>query len=114
MIDSFEKLDVIVLLSRQTGRPWTARAAAIVLGIPAGLLQIALDELCANGILTHTQGEGFRLEPASLQHGQTVASLCRLYDTTRTSILNSVMATCIEVAPRRFAETTTSRRPRRR
>jgi hypothetical protein len=100
--DTFEKLDLILLMCREADRPWTARAASTALRIPAHRLQIALTELCGHGVASHRVGAGFRLELTSAL-GPAVASLGRLYDEAPTAVLNGVMAASIARGASRFA-----------
>ena len=106
-LDTFEKLDLILLMGRETDRPWTVRSASSSLRIHVQRLQSALDELCARGIASHTAGEGFRIE-GSNELAPVITSLCALYEADPSSVLNRVMAASIARGAARFAA------PRRR
>jgi hypothetical protein len=86
-IDSFEKLEVLALLCAERTLVFTLRTAAARLRLAEPLVQTALLDLCAAGILDK-QGEEYRYQPRSEALGKQADGLCAAYNDDRIAVLN--------------------------
>src|SRR5688500_19643855 len=85
-VDSFEKLEVLALVSAGAER-WNVRAIATRLKLPEPLVQSALLDLCAASLL-EKDGAEFRYQPANAELSATSAALVALYNDDRIRVLN--------------------------
>jgi DNA-binding IclR family transcriptional regulator len=83
-IETYEQLDVVLVMAHEPERVWTADALAERVRLPAGGLQEGLDSLSAQGLLSRA-GEGWRLPDA-----QTQELACQLLEAYRENVLEVV------------------------
>jgi hypothetical protein len=86
-IDSFEKLEVLALLCAERTLAFTQRTAAARLRLTEPLVQTALLDLCAAGILDK-QGDEYRYQPRSEGVSRSAEGLCNAYNEDRVAVLN--------------------------
>jgi hypothetical protein len=86
-IDSFEKLEVLALLCAERTLVFTARTTAARLRLSEPLVQTALLDLCAAGILDK-KGEEYRYQPRTDAVGKPAEDLCAAYNEDRIAVLN--------------------------
>jgi hypothetical protein len=106
-VDSFEKLELLVLCGTRPDTGWTASSAAAELRLPVAVVEPALDELVASGILVR-EGTDHRLCGPGDAVGGPARALCRLYRDDRVVILNLLATQALQriksSAARTFAE----------
>jgi hypothetical protein len=85
-VDSFEKLEVLMLLSAKP-REWTVRAATEELRLPEPLVETAMLDLCAVSLL-EKEGQAFRYQPATPELAREAEALTRMYVEDRIRVLN--------------------------
>ena len=93
-IDSIEKLEVLLLLRANPGRPWTAAAVAGELRIMETSAQGRLDDLTARGLLAHEGGTppSYRYAPISGEDAQAVTELASTYAQRRVSVITFIFS----------------------
>jgi hypothetical protein len=106
-VDSFEKLELLVLCGTRPETGWTADAAATELRLPVAVIEPALEALVASRILV-PEGRGHRLCGPDDAAGGPARDLCRLYHEDRVVILNLLATQALQriksSAARTFAE----------
>jgi hypothetical protein len=93
-VDSFEKLEVLALVSASAAR-WTVRTAATQLKLPEPLVQSALLDLSAASLL-EKDGAEFRYQPANTELAATSAALVELYNDDRIRVLNVLTSAALD------------------
>jgi hypothetical protein len=94
-IDSFEKLEVLALLCAERTLAFTQRTASARLRLSESLVQTALLDLCAAGILDK-QGEEYRYQPLTNGLSKQVEGLCTAYNEDRIAVLNVLTKGALE------------------
>ncbi len=84
-VDSFEKLEVLVLIGRQPGRLFTSTEAAQELRLRQEPVEEALAELTRRGLLAR-EGKAFRLA----KEADLIARLVELYENEKVAVLNFI------------------------
>jgi len=90
-VDSFEKVEVLVLAWRQPDMVWTVPLAAERVRLPADVVRVAVEELVAGRLLV-ADATGYRFAPVTEDDRAAAVRLCELYETDRILVLN-VMTT---------------------
>jgi hypothetical protein len=120
-VDSFEKLEALLLVRADPSKRWTAATVAAQLGLRETWSDPALESLCASGLLLgHGEGTArqFSYRPASAALEAAVTSLAEIYGERRTEIIrllsNKAMSRIRRAAVRAFGigSSSRSRRPR--
>jgi DNA-binding IclR family transcriptional regulator len=109
-IESYEELEVLLLLQRESVGPWNARALAARLHLPAPLLHEALGALRSRKLVDRWfdgTEECYRLA-ADMAANETLASLATLYASHAVEIIKLMSTHSIErirtAALRSFAD----------
>jgi hypothetical protein len=84
-IASFDKLELLALACRDRVT-WTPKAASAQLHLPEGMVEIALAEMGATGLLIR-EGDGFRFPTTGAPLVVLAERLCKLYDDDRFTVL---------------------------
>lgn len=109
-VESYEELELIVLLRRQRERDWTAEEAATELGLPTSACSAGLEALEQRGLIVKgALAQAFRYGPWSLEAAARLAQLDELYRNQRLSVVMLMSVNAIERLRRatlhRFADT---------
>ena len=93
-IDSIEKLEVLLLLRANPGRPWTAAAVVGELRIMEMSAQGRLDDLTGRGLLANEGGSppSFRYAPHTGEDAQAVTELASTYAQRRVSVISFIFS----------------------
>jgi hypothetical protein len=98
-IESFDDLEVLLLLRRQPDRIWSPQAVAERLQIGSSAATAALENLCRQSLLNVKVGSEsmlFGYAPAKDELARQVDSLMRVLDQSRLQILRLVGANAVE------------------
>jgi hypothetical protein len=95
VVDSFEKIELLVLSWRQPDVAWTARLAAERLRLPQDDVQAAITELTTAELLAPADG-GYRFAPVSAANRLAADILCHLYEDDRVLVLNVMTGLALE------------------
>ncbi len=82
-VESYEQLEVLLLLCRDRSRPWTAEAAGEKLRLSTLATTMALDELARGGLLAVMRDEKpstFTFRPDSARTATLIEDLLASYD----------------------------------
>ena len=85
-VPSYEELDILLLLRRESARTWSPAEVGAALALSPDTALVALQELCAKGVLTSRARRGvtrFRFSPKSVALRGHVSLLARLYAVDR-------------------------------
>jgi hypothetical protein len=110
LIDSFEKLEVLVLLCRHRDAVWSVVTASEELRLTPEATEEALDGLVRTGLLAleRDNGRNYQFRPANPDMGEAATQLCALYDEDRVLVINLLATTALEriksSAARTFAD----------
>ncbi|MEJ7596615.1 MAG: hypothetical protein WKG01_01795 [Kofleriaceae bacterium] len=108
-IDSYEKLAIVVRLSRTRGAPQTAAELAAASALPVELVAEALTALTRDGLVRSTEPNdgGWSIDPSG-SRAATVDALARLHDQTPVDVLRMMSEVAMErvrsLTARRFAD----------
>ena len=112
-ITTFEKLELLALLCRHR-TVWSPAAASTQLRVSEPLVEIALAELAATGLLVRDR-DGFRFPSAGSNLERISQRLCDLYDQDRLVVLNLLTSASFKrirmTAARTFADAFRFRKP---
>jgi hypothetical protein len=88
IIDSVERLDVLLFLRRERPKSFSPRAAGAALGIPATSAERDLAHLCGHGFLSVSIGSDlvYTYMPASPELGRNVDELAKLWSSSRAAV----------------------------
>lgn len=87
-VASYDELEVLLLLQRQTERHWSAAAAAEQLGLPIATCLTALENLAAQGLLVHHGNPAsFRFAPGSKDLALGTEQVQRAYRSSKIAII---------------------------
>ncbi|MEO8185153.1 MAG: hypothetical protein ABI895_40620 [Deltaproteobacteria bacterium] len=117
-IESYEQLEILLLLRAQPDRSWAPAAAASELGISEGLAEGALRFLCRERLLGVDAGGvvRFKYAPETPALVELVARLAAAYVDSRLAVMRLMTANAIERlrvgAVTRFADAFLLRRKR--
>lgn len=112
-IDSVEKLEIIGLLGRDVDVSWSSPALTDALGLPAGQIAPAVDELVADHLLVRIGDGQVRYGPDRPETEERIAALVRLYEEDKALVLRAMTEASLErirVAARTFADSFLLRR----
>lgn len=117
-VDSYEQLEILLLLHREAREAWPAPGVADALRIPLPSAAASLDELAARGLLRREGGsEGYRFAPADPSTADVVARLAVAYDERRVAVIDLMSANAMDrirkSALRTFAEAFRVRGPKK-
>jgi hypothetical protein len=109
-VESYEELELVVLLRRQRERDWSASEAATELGLSAGACLSALHALVQRGLVVKSALAGsFRYAPCSLEAAARLAQLDEFYRSQRLAVVMLMSVNAIErlrvATLHRFADT---------
>lgn len=109
-VESYEELELIVLLRRQRERDWTAEAAASELGLSTSACRSGLEALEERGLIVKSALAGaFRYGPWSLEAAARLAQLDELHRNQRLAVVMLMSVNAIErlrlATLHRFADT---------
>lgn len=109
-IESYEELELIVLLRRQRERDWSAEAAAAEVGLPVSACQSALEGLAQRGmVVSGVLTRSFRYAPCSLELAARLAQLDECHRSQRLTVVMLMSVNAIErlrvATIHRFADT---------
>jgi len=92
-IHSVMQLELLFLLAREPGVPWTAHAAAMELRAPVGWVETQLVDFAGAGVIAYddTGEPAYRL-PADGAQAEVVGELADCYRQRRTSIIKLIFA----------------------
>jgi len=93
-VDSFEKLEVLALLSG-TRRRFSTRAATTELKLPEPLVQSALLDLAAASLL-EKDGDDFSYRPVTAELLASADALVAMYNDDRIRVLNVLTSAALE------------------
>ncbi|WP_242370779.1 hypothetical protein [Anaeromyxobacter sp. SG26] len=109
-VDSYEQLEILLLLHREQAAPWTAAQVAEALQISLAAAASSLDELAGRRLLTVTRGSerSHRYAPADADTADVVDRLARAYEDRRVAVIDLMSANAMSrirrSALRTFAE----------
>jgi hypothetical protein len=110
-VESYEELQVLLLLHEHRDREWTVEEIATTLGIRGSAIEQACAALCDSGLLRdriESRGRMFGYGPRDSALDNAVAALARLYQLDRLAIVKLMSANAIErirtAAMRTFAD----------
>lgn len=96
-VASYEELDVLLLLVRESERSWSAQAVAQALSSTTEDCRVALANLAAGGVLAVDEGSGsYRYAPATDQVARDVETLERTYREQRAAVAMMMSANAVE------------------
>jgi len=109
-VESYEELELVVLLRRERDRDWSPEDAAAKLQLPASACLSGLEELERRGIVSKGALTGtFRYAPCSLEVAARLAQLDESYRSQRLSVVTLMSINAIErlrvATLHRFADT---------
>lgn len=115
-IDSFEKLEVVVALSRDPARRGSRRELARVLELGRDEMRAVVDDLESAGLITRDGDDGLALAPQSGDEAAALVELVRLYDVDKISLVKAILDRAMErlrnLAGRAFADAFVIRKKR--
>lgn len=94
-VDSFEKIEVLLLAWQQPDLAWTVAEAVARIRLPADGIAAAVDELVADRLLLRS-GAGYRLAPVADADRAATAALCELYASDRLRVLKELTALAMD------------------
>lgn len=109
-VDSFEKLEILMLLGQDATRAWTVSDVRNRLNLPMSAARSALDELFVSNLLDARVGEerAFRYAPRSQQLANAVNDLASAYEQDPLAVTSFMAKTSLErlrsTATRAFAD----------
>ncbi len=109
-VDSYEQLEILLLLHRERASPWTAAQVAGALKISLAAAASSLDELEGRRLLSATGGSerSHRYAPADPGSADVVDRLARAYEERRVAVIDLMSANAMSrirrSALRTFAE----------
>ncbi|WP_242345286.1 hypothetical protein [Anaeromyxobacter terrae] len=109
-VDSYEQLEVLLLLRREAAGPFTAARVAEALRLPLASAERSLDELAGRGLLSATgrSERSYRYAPADPATADVVGRLARAYAERRVAVIDLMSANAMSrirrSALRTFAE----------
>jgi transcription initiation factor IIE alpha subunit len=96
LIHSFEELEVVVLLNRNSAQRWTAQSIADQLKIAVNLVDDALEALRNRGIVAVVTEGGANFHVASEDYKPQLSELVTLYERHRLEIVMLMSTNAIE------------------
>lgn len=110
-VETYEQLEVLLLLCRQRDRSWTPEAVGERLRISTLVAAKALDDLCRSRLLDQLKvgrQTTYTFRPASTRLGATVEALVREYDDSPLNIIHLMNSNALDrvrsAAARTFAD----------
>lgn len=98
------RLEVLLSLSEDPDRAWTANAVDRKLNLPPPSAKAHLDELLLQGLLTLDGEEQYRYHPSSDELNKMVSQLSNAYATQRVAVLTMIFSNPVDKV-RLFTET---------
>jgi hypothetical protein len=112
-VTTFEKLELLALACRHR-TVWSSAAASTQLRVAESLVETALAELAATGLLARDR-DGYRFPSTGSELEKIAQRLCDLYDQDRLVVLNLLTAASFKrirmTAARTFADAFRFRKP---
>lgn len=110
-VETYEQLEVLLLLCRQRDRSWSPEAVGERLRISTLVAAKALDDLCRARLVDQLKvgrENAYTFRPASTKLGSTVEALVRVYDDSPLNIIHLMNANALDrvrsAAARTFAD----------
>lgn len=98
-IESFEQLEILLLVHAERQRNWTAETVANALKITVAIATEALDHLCRKSLLDVRVGNAqllFRFAPATPALDEDVAALAKVSRDRRVDVMSALSSNAVE------------------
>lgn len=107
-VESFEKLELLMLLRRAPGGPRTVGELSLELPLDGAEVREIVAALSAAGLLARAADGGISLSPQTAEHRAAMDELVRLYEEDRITLVKAIAETAMErlrnLAGRAFAD----------
>jgi hypothetical protein len=110
-VETYEQLEVLLLLCRERQRPWTAEAVGAKLRLSTLMVVKSLDDLTRARLVDHLRvgnQSTFTFRPGSSRTATTVEELLRIYDDSPLKVIHLMNSSALDrvrsAAARTFAD----------